>query len=64
LVDKGNSVLIIEHNMDVRKLAYYIIDIGPEGGKAGGEIVAKGTPEEITKNKKSYTAEFLKKELL
>jgi excinuclease ABC subunit A len=64
LVDKGNSVLIIEHNMDVIKLADYIIDIGPEGGKAGGEIVAKGTPEEITKNKKSYTAEFLKKELL
>jgi excinuclease ABC subunit A len=64
LVDKGNSVLIIEHNMDVIKLADYIIDIGPEGGKAGGEIVAKGTPEEIIKNKKSYTAEFLKKELL
>ena len=64
LVDKGNSVLIIEHNMDVIKLADYIIDIGPEGGKAGGEVVAKGTPEEIIKNKKSYTAEFLKKELL
>ncbi len=63
LVDKGNTVLIIEHNMDVIKLADYIIDIGPEGGKGGGEIVAKGTPEEVAKNKKSYTAQFLKKEL-
>ena len=63
LVDKGNTILIIEHNMDVIKLADYIIDIGPEGGKAGGEVVAKGTPEEIIKNKKSYTAQFLKKEL-
>lgn len=63
LVDKGNSVLIIEHNMDVIKLADYIIDVGYEGGKGGGEIVAKGTPEEIIKNKKSYTAQFLKKEL-
>ena len=63
LVDKGNTVLIIEHNMDVIKLADYIIDIGPEGGKAGGEVVAKGTPEEVAKNKKSYTAQFLKKEL-
>ena len=64
LVDKGNSVLIIEHNMDVIKLADYIIDIGYEGGKGGGEVVAKGTPEEIIKNKKSYTAQFLKKELI
>ena len=63
LVDKGNTILIIEHNMDVIKLADYIIDIGPEGGKGGGEVVAKGTPEEIAKNKKSYTAKFLKKEL-
>jgi excinuclease ABC subunit A len=63
LVDKGNTILIIEHNMDVIKLADYIIDIGPEGGKGGGEVVAKGTPEEIIKNKKSYTAQFLKKEL-
>ncbi|HPW98035.1 MAG TPA: excinuclease ABC subunit UvrA [Flavobacterium sp.] len=63
LVDKGNSVLIIEHNMDVIKLADYIIDIGMEGGKKGGEVIAKGTPEEIIKNKKSYTAQFLKKEL-
>jgi excinuclease ABC subunit A len=64
LVDKGNTILIIEHNMDVIKLADYIIDIGPEGGKGGGQVVAKGTPEEIIKNKKSYTAQFLKKELL
>ncbi|GAA4757117.1 MULTISPECIES: excinuclease ABC subunit UvrA [Flavobacterium] len=63
LVDKGNTVLIIEHNMDVIKLADYIIDVGYEGGKGGGEIIAKGTPEEIIKNKKSYTAQFLKKEL-
>ncbi|MBQ4819160.1 excinuclease ABC subunit UvrA [Aquimarina sp. MMG016] len=63
LVDKGNTVLIIEHNMDVIKMADYIIDIGYEGGKGGGEIVAKGTPEEIIKDKKSYTAKFLKKEL-
>lgn len=63
LVDKGNTVLIIEHNMDVIKLADYIIDIGYEGGKGGGQVVAKGTPEEVAKNKKSYTAQFLKKEL-
>ena len=63
LVDKGNTILIIEHNMDVIKLADYIIDIGPEGGRGGGMVVAKGTPEEVAKNKKSYTAQFLKKEL-
>ena len=63
LVDKGNTVVVIEHNMDVIKLADYIIDIGPEGGKGGGQLVAKGTPEEISKNKNSYTAQFLKKEL-
>lgn len=63
LVDKGNTVLIIEHNMDVIKLADYIIDIGYEGGKGGGQLIAKGTPEEVAKNKKSYTAHFLKKEL-
>ena len=63
LVDKGNSVLIIEHNLDVVKLADYIIDVGPEGGKNGGEILAKGTPEEIIKIKNSYTAKYLKKEL-
>ncbi len=64
LVNKGNTVLIIEHNMDVIKLADYIIDIGYEGGKRGGEVVAVGTPEEIIKNKKSYTSQFLKKELI
>lgn len=63
LVDKGNTVLIIEHNLDVVKLADYVIDIGYEGGKGGGEVVAKGTPEEIIKNTNSYTAQFLKKEL-
>jgi excinuclease ABC subunit A len=64
LVNKGNTIVIIEHNLDVIKLADYIIDVGPEGGKGGGEIVAKGTPEQVIKNKKSYTAKFLKKELL
>ena len=63
LADKGNTVLIIEHNMDVIKLADYIIDIGMEGGKKGGEILCKGTPEQIVKNNKSYTAQFLKEEL-
>ena len=63
LVEKGNTVLIIEHNLDVIKLADYIIDIGYEGGSKGGQLVAKGTPEEIAKNKKSYTAPFLKAEL-
>ncbi|WP_416442852.1 excinuclease ABC subunit UvrA [Leeuwenhoekiella sp. A16] len=64
LVNKGNTVLIIEHNMDVIKMADYIIDIGYEGGKDGGQVVAKGTPEEVSKNKKSYTAQFLRKELI
>ncbi|QAA81433.1 excinuclease ABC subunit UvrA [Aequorivita sp. H23M31] len=63
LADKGNTVLIIEHNMDVIKTMDYLIDIGPEGGNKGGKIVATGTPEEIAENKKSYTARFLKKEL-
>jgi excinuclease ABC subunit A len=63
LVDKGNTVLIIEHNLDVVKMCDYIIDIGYEGGQGGGEVVAKGTPEQIIKDKKSYTAKFLKKEL-
>ncbi|WP_431136730.1 excinuclease ABC subunit UvrA [Psychroserpens mesophilus] len=64
LVDKGNTILIIEHNLDVIKMADHIIDIGYEGGQGGGKIVAKGTPEEIIKDKKSYTAKFLKKELM
>ncbi|MEP0986203.1 excinuclease ABC subunit UvrA [Ekhidna sp.] len=63
LVDKGNTVLIIEHNMDVIKVADHIIDLGPEGGFGGGQIIAQGTPEEIVKEKKSYTASFLKEEL-
>ncbi|WP_091424745.1 excinuclease ABC subunit UvrA [Formosa sp. Hel1_31_208] len=63
LVDKGNTVLIIEHNLDVIKMADYIIDIGYEGGEGGGKVVAKGTPEHLIKDKKSYTAKFLKKEL-
>jgi excinuclease ABC subunit A len=63
LTNKGNTVLVIEHNLDVIKLADYIIDIGMEGGKKGGEIVCQGTPEEIVKHNKSYTAKFLKKEL-
>ncbi|RMA58923.1 excinuclease ABC subunit UvrA [Ulvibacter antarcticus] len=64
LVNKGNTVLIIEHNLDVIKTVDYIIDIGPEGGKKGGKVLALGTPEEIVKSKKSYTAKFLQKELL
>jgi excinuclease ABC subunit A len=63
LTDKGNTVIVIEHNTDVIKVADYIIDMGPEGGKAGGRIIASGTPEQIVKSKKSYTADFLKKEL-
>ena len=63
LVDKGNTVLIIEHNLDVIKTVDYVIDIGPEGGKDGGKVMALGTPEEIAEVKKSYTARFLKKEL-
>ena len=63
LVDKGNTVLIIEHNLDVIKTVDYIIDIGPEGGKSGGKVMATGTPEEIVKTNKGFTAKFLKKEL-
>lgn len=63
LADKGNTVLIIEHNLDVIKTVDYIIDIGYEGGKNGGEIIVEGTPEQVAKHKTSYTAHFLKKEL-
>ena len=63
LVDKGNTVLVIEHNLDVIKVVDHLIDIGYEGGARGGEIVAVGTPEEVAKDKKSHTARFLKKEL-
>ena len=60
LVDQGNTVIVIEHNLDVIKTADYIIDIGPEGGDGGGEIVAIGTPEEIAQNKSSFTGQYLK----
>jgi excinuclease ABC subunit A len=63
LVDKGNTVIVIEHNMDVIKVADHIIDIGPEGGKNGGEILCTGTPEEVANNKISFTAKFLKETL-
>ena len=61
LVEAGNSVVVIEHNLDVIKSADYIIDLGPEGGNGGGTIVAKGTPEEVAQNEKSYTGKYLKK---
>lgn len=61
LVDKGNTVIVIEHNLDVIKTADWVIDLGPEGGDEGGEIVAEGTPEQIAKNQRSYTGEYLKK---
>ena len=60
LVDTGNSMVVIEHNLDVIKSADYIIDMGPEGGEGGGEVIALGTPKEIAKNTKSYTGQFLK----
>ncbi|MDD6220940.1 MAG: excinuclease ABC subunit UvrA, partial [Clostridia bacterium] len=63
LVDKGNSVVVIEHNLDVIKTADHIIDLGPDGGDEGGYIVAEGTPEEVSKNSKSYTGQYLKKVL-
>ena len=63
LSDSGNKVVVIEHNLDVIKTADYIIDIGPEGGEGGGRVIAKGTPEEVAKNKKSYTGQFVKKYL-
>jgi excinuclease ABC subunit A len=63
LVDKGNTVVVIEHNLEVIKCSDYIIDLGPEGGDKGGEVVARGTPEELMKSSRSYTAEFLRKVL-
>lgn len=63
LVDLGNTVLIIEHNMDIIKVADHLIDIGPEAGEQGGEIVVTGTPEEVVKHKKSYTAKYLLEEI-
>jgi excinuclease ABC subunit A len=64
LTDTGNTVVVIEHNLEVIKTADWIIDLGPEGGDGGGEIVAAGTPEDIVKAKRSYTAAFLKPVLL
>ncbi len=63
LVDKGNTVLVIEHNMDVIKVSDYIVDMGPEGGNAGGQLLISGTPEQVAKSKNSHTGRFLKKEL-
>lgn len=63
LVNRGNTVLVIEHNLDLVKSADYILDIGPEGGEKGGQLVAKGTPEEVARNEKSYTGQYLKKVL-
>ncbi len=60
LTDRGNTILVIEHNMEVIKVADYIIDIGPEGGHRGGRIVAEGTPEQLALHPESYTGQFLK----
>lgn len=60
LIDRGHSIIVIEHNLDVIKCADWIIDIGPEGGEEGGNIVVQGTPEDVAKNKESYTAKYLK----
>jgi len=63
LIEKGNSVVVVEHNLEVIKCADYIIDLGPDSGDKGGMVVAKGTPEEIVKNKNSFTGQFLSKTL-
>jgi excinuclease ABC subunit A len=63
LVDRGNTVVVIEHNLDVIKVADHVIDMGPEGGKAGGQIIAEGSPEFVARNGIGYTAHFLKEEL-
>ena len=64
LVDMGNTIIVIEHNLDVIKTADYIIDLGPEGGEGGGKIVATGTPEQICTNKKSHTGKFLAEKII
>lgn len=64
LVDTGNSIIVIEHNLDLIKTADHIIDLGPEGGDRGGEVIAVGTPEQICKNNRSYTGKFLEKYLM
>ena len=63
LVDKGNTVIVIEHNLDVIKLADYIIDMGPEGGRGGGQLLSTGTPEEVAMSSKGYTPLYIKEEL-
>ena len=63
LVDAGNSVVIIEHNLDIIKVADWLLDLGPEGGDRGGELIAEGTPEQVMKSKESFTGEFLKAHL-
>src|SRR5207253_11379989 len=64
LVDSGNTVIVIEHNLDVLKTADYVIDLGPEGGKAGGEVIAEGTPEAVTRVRRSFTGRYLRDLLL
>ena len=63
LVDTGNSIIVIEHNLDLIKTCDHIIDLGPEGGEGGGQVIAIGTPEQVVRNEQSYTGEFLKKYL-
>jgi excinuclease ABC subunit A len=63
LVDKGNSILVIEHNLDVIRCSDWVIDLGPEGGDKGGEVIAVGTPEEVAENERSYTGQYLKQVL-
>jgi excinuclease ABC subunit A len=63
LIDAGGSIVVIEHNLDVIKVADWVIDLGPEGGERGGEVVAVGTPEEIAANERSYTGQWLRKVL-
>ena len=62
-MDRGNTVIVIEHNLDVIKLADHIIDMGPEGGRRGGTVLSAGTPEEVAKSKKGFTPQYLKEEL-
>jgi excinuclease ABC subunit A len=63
LIERGNSMIIIEHNLDIIKSADWIIDLGPDGGERGGTVIAEGTPEDIAKNKSSFTGEYLAKEM-
>jgi len=64
LIEKGHSIVVIEHNIELIKCADYIIDLGPEGGKNGGNLIFQGTPEKLAKNKKSHTAKYLAEKLL